>query len=219
MTARRDYALERAAFVRAISSGSMESARRIVTRMSRSSVPVADMFVEVFQPALYEIGDRWERGELSVAQEHVATAITITQIAGLARRPRRVDGPPLAVLAAIEGEEHVVGLQMLAHLLEVDGWEVALVGAATPTSELVAYVVARVPRVVGLSVGLREHVGSLPSVIALLRAAAPGVTIVVGGLAVAGRGDAVREAGADIHATDAASAVAALAAVRETVVS
>src|SRR6187200_894878 len=60
---------------------------------------------EVVLPYLRELGERWARGEASVAQEHFATAVLRGRLLGIARGWGRGIGPA-AVLACLPGEHH-----------------------------------------------------------------------------------------------------------------
>ncbi len=92
---------------------------------------------EVIAPALREIGDRWERGELGVAQEHGASEAVRAKLHALL--DPTADGPRgRAVLACGPGERHEIGLLALGVLLQGDGWRVVYLGAATPLGEAVA---------------------------------------------------------------------------------
>ncbi len=93
-------------------------------------------FVDVLTPALNEIGDRWQAGELSVAQEHLASATVRSALQKLLA-DARADVRGVAVLACAPGERHEIGLLMLAVLLRADGWQVAYLGADTPVREAV----------------------------------------------------------------------------------
>jgi len=94
-------------------------------------------FARVLGPALVEIGELWQKGELSVAQEHLATSTVRAALQRLLSDPRgRVRGT--AVLACAPGERHEIALLMLAVLLRADGWEVAYLGPDTPVADAVA---------------------------------------------------------------------------------
>jgi methanogenic corrinoid protein MtbC1 len=94
-------------------------------------------FAEVLGPALVEIGELWARGEVSVAQEHLASgAVRAALLRLLADRRGSVRG--VAVLACAPGERHEIGLLMLAVLLRASGWQVAYLGPDTPTEAAVA---------------------------------------------------------------------------------
>jgi len=98
---------------------------------------VEHAFAKVFAPALVEIGERWSRGELTVAQEHLASASIRSALQRLLADGRgNVRG--VAVLACAPGELHELGLLMLAVLLHGDGWQIAYLGPDTPVGDAVA---------------------------------------------------------------------------------
>jgi len=103
--------------------GSPSAVRGHVDAALDDGLDARDLCVELITPALYEVGRLWQTGQITIAQEHLASAIAQVEIARLAPRMRRE--PPvrrLAILAATAGELHTVGLSMLRELLEADGW-------------------------------------------------------------------------------------------------
>lgn len=85
----------------------------------------------VVLPALREVGERWERGEATVGQEHFATNIVRGRLAGLARNWGAGSGP-LAILACPPGELHDMGLFAFGLVLRARGWRLAYLGANAP---------------------------------------------------------------------------------------
>ena len=90
---------------------------------------------ELILPALREIGERWERGELEIAQEHFASNLVRERLLGLARLWGR-GGGPLAILACAPGERHDIGLIAFGLLLRSHGWRILFLGADTPVETL-----------------------------------------------------------------------------------
>ena len=86
---------------------------------------------DVVLPLLARIGDRWEAGELTVAQEHFASALLGGRLRALGRSFGSGRGPR-AVLACPPGERHELGLLCFALLVHDRGWEVTFLGADTP---------------------------------------------------------------------------------------
>lgn len=86
-------------------------------------------------PFLHEFGLRWERGEVSVAQEHFASSVIRGRLLGLARGWGGGSGPS-AILACPPGEEHDLGLLALGIVLHDRGWRVAYLGPDTPMETL-----------------------------------------------------------------------------------
>ena len=90
---------------------------------------------EVVMPYLRDLGDRWERGEASVAQEHFASQILRGRLLGLARGWDRGPGPR-ALLACLPGEQHDLGLIVFGLGLRGRGWRVTFLGPDTPLDTL-----------------------------------------------------------------------------------
>lgn len=147
--------------------------------------PRAEVYDDVVRPAMELVGTRWEKGEWSIAVEHLATVA----LSGALNRLRPAEGPesrvgPTAVLAAPEAEQHIAGLACLAQVLEEDGWHVENLGANVPAADLVGFVSGRSVDLVALSIGTPERFQSLRRTIDALRAAGgrtAGLPIIVGG--------------------------------------
>jgi methanogenic corrinoid protein MtbC1 len=90
---------------------------------------------DVVMPYLHDLGVRWERGELSIAQEHFASHVLRGRLLGLARGWGRGDGPR-ALLACPEGERHDLGLIAFGLALRARGWRIDFVGPDTPVESL-----------------------------------------------------------------------------------
>jgi DNA-binding transcriptional MerR regulator len=86
-------------------------------------------------PYLHELGERWERGEASVAQEHFASALLRGRLLGLARGWGDGLGPA-ALLACVPGEGHDLGLICFGLALQSRGWRITYLGADTPAPSL-----------------------------------------------------------------------------------
>ena len=93
----------------------------------------------VVLPLLHELGTGWERGEISVAQEHFASNLLRGRLLGLARGWDRGSGPR-AVLACPPGERHDLGLVIFGLALRELGWRITFLGADTPPDTIVAAV-------------------------------------------------------------------------------
>ena len=94
---------------------------------------------DVVLPVLHEIGERWARGEISVAQEHYATELLAGRLRGLAREWDDGLGPR-AVLACPSGERHDIGLLCCGLALHRRGWRVTYLGPDTPVEALASTV-------------------------------------------------------------------------------
>jgi DNA-binding transcriptional MerR regulator len=86
---------------------------------------------DVVMPYLRDLGDRWQRGEVTVAQEHFAAAVLRGRLLGLARGWGLGVGP-LAVLACLPGEQHDLGLIAFGLALRARGWRIVHLGPDAP---------------------------------------------------------------------------------------
>jgi MerR family transcriptional regulator, light-induced transcriptional regulator len=105
---------------------------------------------DVLIPYLHDLGARWERGEISVAQEHFASNVVRGRLLGLARGWDRGAGAR-ALLACAEGERHDLPLLIFGLALRSHGWRISYLGADTPRSSVVLAADTLLPAVVVLS--------------------------------------------------------------------
>jgi methanogenic corrinoid protein MtbC1 len=175
-------ALHRSAFLDALLARDSARARRAVDAALADGGDIPDVYLEVLEPALAEIGHRWAVGELNVAEEHYATAVAQAVLDVLsARLLRPVRDGRLAVVSGTPDEQHALGARMVADFLEADGWEALLLGPGSPAHDLVELVDLERPDLVALST---STAAGLPGVIDVLSALAdlrPRPFIVVGG--------------------------------------
>jgi DNA-binding transcriptional MerR regulator len=90
---------------------------------------------DVLMPTLSALGERWERGDLSVGQEHFASHIVERRLLRLASGWQDGSGP-LALLACPSGERHTLGLLCFGLAVADHGWRIAFLGADTPLGEV-----------------------------------------------------------------------------------
>jgi MerR family transcriptional regulator, light-induced transcriptional regulator len=86
---------------------------------------------QIVLPVMREIGERWQRGEMSIAQEHFATGVLRERMLGLGRNWGAGVGP-LALLACPPGERHDLGLVVFGLILCDRGWRITYLGPDTP---------------------------------------------------------------------------------------
>jgi methanogenic corrinoid protein MtbC1 len=191
-------------YVEALIAGETAEAVGLVDAAALTGADVRTVYLDVLQPALYEIGRRWEEAEISVAQEHLATATTQSLMARLSDRlggAGRRDRTALAACA--EGELHALGMRMVADFLEADGWDVLFVGALSPVSAVADLARDRAVDVVAISAALPDRVPEVTAAVEAMRALDPVPLIAVGGQAFGGEKSFALATGADLFALDA----------------
>jgi DNA-binding transcriptional MerR regulator len=111
---------------------------------------------KVLVPYLHDLGEGWERGEVSIAQEHFASSVLRGRLLGLARGWDRGLGPRV-LLACAPGEQHDLGLICFGLVLRERGWRIGYLGADTPIDSVASAALAFAPGFVVLSAVTAER--------------------------------------------------------------
>ena len=201
--------LTRRLFVQAIVSGGRQAALTIALEALRAGVVVQDLYADVFQDALYDVGRFWETNAITVAQEHMATAVTqyvMAHVFGQIAPPRANRG--VAIMTGVPGELHHVGALMIADMLEANGWRVQFLGSNLPIPAVLNAIAEAKPQMLGISVTMLFNVHHATRLIADAKRATGLLRVIVGGAAF--RFGPWRATGADAYASDVRTAVALL---------
>jgi DNA-binding transcriptional MerR regulator len=110
----------------------------------------------VISPLVREVGDRWHRGEMSIAQEHMVTDVVRRLVISVSRGYLRNDGPTL-VLATLSGERHELGLLTCAWLAAARRMRTHYLGADCPAAEVARFALEVEARAVLVSLVMPER--------------------------------------------------------------
>jgi MerR family transcriptional regulator, light-induced transcriptional regulator len=156
----------------------------VVNKLMDQGLDVRRIYLDLFQRSLYDVGTMWERNEISVAVEHLATAITesvLTLLYPVIFRSERIGKK--AVIACLANEYHQIGGKIVADIFELNGWDSYFLGANTPTADLIDIISKTGPDIVGLSLAVYFHIPQLLETIEEIRSVFPESRIIVGGQA------------------------------------
>ncbi|MDQ2105494.1 cobalamin B12-binding domain-containing protein [Azospirillum isscasi] len=198
-------------YMDALLAGDRRRAAALVTEQAAAGVRVSDLYLHVFQPALREIGRLWQTRAITVAHEHFATAATQAIMGQLYPAIFAAKRRGLSMVAAcISGEQHEIGIRMVADFFEMAGWDSHYLGANTPVNSIVHAVRERDARILAVSATITAHVGRVAALIAAVRAelGERPPPVLVGGYPFNLVPDLWRTVGADAFAPGAAEAVA-----------
>ncbi len=166
--------------------GNRHTCAGIVNDLMQEGHSVKSVYNDIFRDSLYEIGRKWERNEISVAVEHLATSITESlmnlvypYLFNQEHKNRK------AIISSAVNEYHQIGGRMVADIIEMNGWDSYYLGANTPLTELLRMIEEKKPDVVGLSVSMYYNLYRLSDYISSIRQQFPFVEVLVGGHAFA----------------------------------
>jgi len=187
--------------------GDRPGVRNLVDKLRKAGYTPERIALEIVGPALVEVGDRWMRNELSVADEHLVSAISERVLAetflDLAMPP---PDSPLVMLASVHSEAHRIGQMILEGLFLQAGFQVNALGSQVPTPDLLAMVKRLRPQVIGLSVTMSYHVPAAAQAVALLREVTS-AKLLVGGAIFKELPELAEPIGADWVGSDSLEAV------------
>jgi methanogenic corrinoid protein MtbC1 len=171
---------------------------------------VHELHADVVQAAQAEIGRLWQQNRISIAQEHMATAISHVVASRLfeeatpqPRLEKRI------MVACVEGEYHEFPARLVADFLDLGGFDVLYLGANVPTDHLLAMLRDTTPHVLALSVTMSFNVAALRAALARIRAAFPSLPVLVGGHALGWEPGIAQECGVETCPPDASALVGA----------
>ena len=193
-------------------AGDEAGAWGVVEAAMASGVEAADVYLDLLVPALEVVGDGWAAGELTIADEHRATAIALRLVGRLGPRfARRGRKRGTVVVGAPAGEQHALPSAILADLLRGVGFEVLDMGANTPAASF-AETASEANRLVATAIAITTPGGDagVRAVVKALRQADLGVPILVGGGAVRDRAQALRLGADEWSGLDGRSALVAI---------
>ncbi|MFY9999835.1 MAG: cobalamin-dependent protein [Trebonia sp.] len=166
--------------------------------------------VQLLAEVQRKVGELWQQNELTVADEHAATAVVDLALAAacleVERRPHAPGGT--VVVACAEEEWHVMPARMFAEQLTAAGWDVVFLGASTPAEHLQRFVAAEPPAAVAVSCTVPLYLHGARRAIAASHAV--GVPVLAGGAAFGTAPNRAAAIGAEAWASTLDGAVATL---------
>lgn len=198
-------------FVNTLVNGEYEQAFSMVKVQVEEKKSLDEIYKELFRPALARVGDLWQENSISVAHEHIASAIVARLMIYLYDLliPAGDRNKGTVLVASVVNEYHDIGAQMVSDTFEENGWKVWFMGSNVPVQDVTDFMSQNKPDILALSVAISFNLGSCRELIETVRSC-PGcekVKIMVGGLAFSNYPDIWKSTGADYYAEDAETAV------------
>ncbi len=198
-------------FVSAIRGADDSLALQYVRDLVAEGTTIEAIYIDLLSPTARRLGSLWDADECDFVEVTVAMGRIQRMLRELSQvfqsDAGRTEATGSALLTCIPGEQHTLGVIIVAEFLLRDNWRV-LVGAPWSESDLLNLVANERFDVIGFSVGCENRLSSLKREIRRLRAASrnPDVRIMVGGKIFVDDPELVHRVGADAYATDAREA-------------
>lgn len=169
--------------------GRSEEASALLASLCLHGQTIASVADLTLCPAMRQIGDLWHAGELSVAEEHVATRTALDALRSL-----RESSPPKeptglsAICCSVEEDYHELPVHLAALVLEAEGWDAISLGTSTPFYALTEAVARFRPRLVCVASTVLDRLDRAAREYAEFRmaAVAAGAAVVLGGAGFGG---------------------------------
>lgn len=197
-------------YFQAILGGRRKAAMTVVSEAIRDGHAIPDVYVEVLQESLYRVGREWESNRITVAEEHMATAITQYVLCQTyASLPVADVRRGNMVVTGVAGELHQVGANMVADVLESQGYDVRFLGTNLPHAGILQAIETHHADVLGISATMLFNVPQVVGLVAEVhsRFGAKAPRIVLGGSAFRGQLSLGTELGAVGVVSDLRAAV------------
>lgn len=162
--------------------GDRKVCHNIVTTFLDEKTAIREIYTDLFQKSMYIVGELWERNEISVAREHLATTITENMLS--LTYPHLFSGvqsTKKAIISCTANEYHQLGGKMVADILELHGWDAHFLGANTPVKELLKFIDEIKPDLIGLSLAVYFNVPALKVTLEAMQHHFKNIDILVGG--------------------------------------
>jgi methanogenic corrinoid protein MtbC1 len=188
---------------------SASGAFELVTGLADGGTPVTDILEHLIGPAQVEIGKRWHRDELSVADEHAATAVADAVVSVLAGTTAASTDGLRVVVTCAENEWHTISARLFSESLRLRGFDVTFLGPSLPPTHLARFLHHTPPDVLAVSCTTPLALEGVLACVHVARHA--GIPVLVGGRALGYDPHRAQVLGADLWAPGPGTAARMLA--------
>ncbi|EZH64665.1 hypothetical protein DH09_19245 [Bacillaceae bacterium JMAK1] len=170
-------------FTEYVLAGDDDQASRLVDS-AVAQYTKTEVFEQLITPAMYKVGALWEENKISVADEHLATAVVDMIITSLDQKEPQEEALPemgKVLIGGVEAEEHYLGLKMVSSRFRDYRWNVRYLGPNLPLSHLHTMAQMWKPDVIVLSVALAYRLPSVTEYVDAFSKFEHQPTILIGG--------------------------------------
>lgn len=150
----------RVQLIEALNSVNLRQAHLMVNHIC-TMFPIETVIFELFEPIMFDLGERWARGEISIAEEHMFSNFIRQRLLGLMQLHAPFAQGPRLLCACAPDEQHELGLLMFALLMEQRGWEVVYLGQSLEAEGSENFLKRLAPALVCITNSMVEHMAGM----------------------------------------------------------
>ena len=143
---------------------------------------VTNFYDNILRPAMYQIGELWDKGKLDVGDEHVASNTAMHLIENIGTKPKAKSKGKTILICTPDGEYHAIPCFMIETYLSLNGYSVINLSPSAPSSSIITKIKETNPDLILISITLKEHLRSCERLVKNLKKFK--IPIIVGGQAL-----------------------------------
>ena len=200
-------------FLQLALKGEPRAAVRFGMELIDAGVSESNVIANVLAPSQREIGNRWQKDTLSIADEHLASGVTESTLFAFSSIPAESTERCSVLVTCSEGDWHSIAAHMIAEQLRAEGFAVTDLGASTPADEVSRFLERRRLDALVVSCNLPIFFTGIPRLVDA--AHRHNVPVLVGGRALGGDSNRASTLGADAYGSSIEDAVTVLRGWRD----
>lgn len=203
-TSQSRYTFHKETYLKYLLEGDSRRAIEYILELKRTGIKLEDIYVDILQSVMHEVGELWHQNKITIDQEHYMTSITQTAMSQFYDVIFKTDRKGLKLLACSVGSElHEMGARMVSDIFEYHGWHTTYLGAAVPLKVFLKSIEKNTPDLVVLSVTMPQHLETCLTFVQAIKALDNPPKIAVGGRAFTMTNTIYKHWPIDIYADDA----------------
>jgi len=165
-----DWEINKNKFFNLLIKGSSTEALEFSKTIVTDKESLENFYDRIVTYSMYEVGLLWQKGLISVSQEHLASSVVMKVMSYLYSNFVLIENTKgKAIITASVSQHHELGARMVSDVLELDGWDVKFVGANVSNDELIEIIKEVKPTFIGISVTLVLNIDNTKNLIAQIR--------------------------------------------------
>ena len=162
-------------------AGDLKNVMSIYNDFAKQS-SVTNFYDNILRPAMYQIGELWDKGKLDVGDEHIASNTAMRLIESIGTKPKSKSKGKTILICTPDGEYHAIPCFMIETYLSLNGYSVINLSPSAPSSSIIAKIKETNPDLILISITLKEHLRSCERLVKNLKKFK--IPIIVGGQAL-----------------------------------